>query len=370
MRLVFWQNMLAFHQAAHLRALADHGHDVLIVADEALSEDRKAMGWSPPDFGAARIVVKPSDAEILRLVQETPQDSIHIVGGYRGYRIGSIVLQHCLRLSIRAGLMSESGDPRGWKGLARRARWTTEWLQFGRKVDFVLAMGQLGVRWFRACGYSAAKILPYGYFVDLQKTLPPIASSDSSVVELIYVGQCVHRKGIDVALRALASLKGRNWRLTILGGGALLQDLQQLTCRLGVSEQVRFMPYLPHPQVLEHIAQSDLLVLPSRFDGWGVVVNEALLCGVPVICSDRCGATDLLKASWRGQVFRSESIGDLRDLLAQWIARGKRTAEETAQIRTWARCIQGSSAAGYMLQVFDHLYRGHSRPKPPWYEAE
>jgi glycosyltransferase involved in cell wall biosynthesis len=52
-------------------------------------------------------------------------------------------------------------------------------------------------------------------------------------------------------------------------------------------------------------------VLPSRFDGWGAVVNEALMVGTPVICSDRCGASDVIENGRNGYVFEADNADAL-----------------------------------------------------------
>ena len=56
-------------------------------------------------------------------------------------------------------------------------------------------------------------------------------------------------------------------------------------------------------------------MLPSRFDGWGAVVNEALMVGTPVICSDRCGASDLIENGRNGYVFEAGNARALRERL-------------------------------------------------------
>ena len=61
------------------------------------------------------------------------------------------------------------------------------------------------------------------------------------------------------------------------------------------------------------IAAADLLALPSRWDGWGLVVNEALAVGVPVIASNACGASDLIRQDVNGYVFTSEDAASLRE---------------------------------------------------------
>ena len=112
---------------------------------------------------------------------------------------------------------------------------------------------------------------------------------------------------------------------------------------------------------------TDLLLLPSRKDGWGAVVNEALMCGVPVICSDNCGAADLLREPWRGAIFKAGSVEGLRERLQEWIERGRRTEKSSARIREWSCALEGPRVARYLVDIVGHVRAGGQRPFPPWY---
>ena len=61
-------------------------------------------------------------------------------------------------------------------------------------------------------------------------------------------------------------------------------------------------------KIPEVICESDCLVLPSRYDGWGAVISEALMVGTPVICSDNCGAANVVTASNVGSVFSTNDF--------------------------------------------------------------
>jgi glycosyltransferase involved in cell wall biosynthesis len=185
-------------------------------------------------------------------------------------------------------------------------------------------------------------------------------------VTMGFVGSLIPRKGGDLLLRALAALPDRNWRLIIIGDGESRYDWERLAARGRIADRVTFTGVLPNAEAKAILGRLDLFVLPSRFDGWGVVVNEALMQGVPVLCSDRCGARDLLSESWRGEVFKADSVETLRDVLSKWILRGKRTPELTARIKNWSRCIEGESVADYFTKVLGHVYNGGPRPIAPW----
>jgi glycosyltransferase involved in cell wall biosynthesis len=151
-----------------------------------------------------------------------------------------------------------------------------------------------------------------------------------------------------------------------VGDGESRSIWERLAVDWQISDRVTFTGVLPNTEAKAVLGSLDLFVLPSRFDGWGVVVNEALMQGVPVLCSDRCGARDLLAESWRGGVFRAGSAASLAEVLATWIARGKRTTELTERIKTWSHCIDGESVAEYFAAVLRHVYNGAARPIAPW----
>jgi len=367
MRIIFWQNELAILQSAHIRSLAARpGHEVTLVAETDLYPERRALGWAVPSFGQARVLVAPDDAEIGRLVEERPSESVHIFTTIHAYRLVHRALRRAIRTEALVGIFSESGDFRGWKGLARLAVGRRNTLLYGRRIDFVVPTGQQGIRWFRRCGMAPSRTFPYGYWVE-----NPQAALDSrpdpGPVRLMFLGQLIPRKGVDLVLRALAALREQRWEFVVMGVGAQEQELRAMARRLGIARRVRFLPARPNQEAIREVARSDVFILPSRFDGWGVVVNEALMCGVPVLCSSHCGAADLIQAPWLGEVFPAYSVAGLRTVLARWIAQGKRTPEATERIRSWSDRITGASASEYLLSVIRHVSGSGPRPTPPWY---
>jgi len=374
MRIVFWQNLLAFYQAPHIQALAEMGHSVVWVSQEEVSEERRAQGWSIPNYSNMNVCLAPSDEEIKRLIQEAGPEAIHVFSGLHGFPMVTKAFHECLKTSARLGLLIENRDDRGLKGLMRLMQYRLDHLRYGKRISFILSMGYTGGHggryWYRRCGFGEEAIFPYGYFVGGPKEqIVPVADPNETV-ELLFVGQLVQRKGVDVLLKALAPHSQLKWRLRVLGDGSEKQTLMDLAKSLGIAEHVEFLPYMKNAEAMNQMAQSDLFILPSRFDGWGVVINEALLRGVPVICSDRCGAQDLLQEEWRGEVFPSESVSDLSRILEKWIRKGKNTPESAARINDWNRSISGETAAKYLCEVLANVEGKGPRPTPPWFPGQ
>jgi glycosyltransferase involved in cell wall biosynthesis len=369
MSVFFWQNILSPHQSAAIRALAGIESEVVVVATSDLTPDRKRMGWGVPDFGPARLVVSPDVEQVDALIRQAPPESVHIVAGARWTPLGNRATDQCIRLKRHLGIMSESADDRGLRGCARWLKYTVERVNTGRHFDFVLAIGQTGTHWFRRCGYPARRLFPYAYFTESPQSDEHWneQAGGRRDTNIIYLGRCIPGKGLEVLIESLGRCRDQRWTLDIIGDGPLRRTLEAQASSRSLADRVRFLSFMEHTLAMEQLSAADLLILPSDGkEGWGAVVNEALMLGIPVICSDRCGAADLLEESWRGEVFVAGSVPALTEVLRRWIARGKKTPEAAARIKHWSRCIRGESAATYLLAIMKHVYQAGNRPTAPW----
>ena len=371
MQIVFWQNMLSYHQSAYIRALSNKKNiRVMLIVQEDIPEWRKGMGWNVPDFGTAKILIRPNNLEILGILKQSEDVSVHIFSGIRAYSLVRNAFLQSLSFNTTRGILSESADLRGLKGVSRLGLGKLEAFRFHNKIDFILAMGDLGMRWFRKCGFLKNKIYPFGYFVEkIELNKNNFKQYDKSInnkFRLLFIGQLIKRKGIDILLQALSGLKEANWFLDIIGDGKERKNIENLSKILNLSRRAIFHGAKNNMETIELLKTADLLVLPSRFDGWGAVVNEALMCGVPVVCSDACGSADLIKDSFRGEIFKTGSTSDLCRILACQILRGKKTPELSSKIKSWSKKIEGENAANYLLEVIDASLNKKQKPIPPW----
>ena len=130
--------------------------------------------------------------------------------------------------------------------------------------------------------------------------------------------------------------------------------------------RVRWLGTLPLTDVPSVLAQVDLLVLPSRHDGWGAVVSEALMLGTPAISSDRCGSAVAVRASGVGGVFPMGNIEVLSQLLETALTRGPVTSSERCVLAEWAKCLGAVQGADYLERIL--LAHAQNKPLPhaPW----
>jgi len=150
------------------------------------------------------------------------------------------------------------------------------------------------------------------------------------------IARLVAKKNIAMALRAYArycaSVGTAARALHICGAGELEPSLREDARTLGIAGLI-FHGFVQAPEIARLLASSLALILPSREEQWGLVVNEALAMGVPIICSENVGARDLLvRTALNGYVFESDNP----DGLARFM---QMVAEDEVE---WRRLAEGS----------------------------
>lgn len=128
------------------------------------------------------------------------------------------------------------------------------------------------------------------YFSNLDRFSGGGGARRSSERVFLFCGSLIARKGVDLLARAFVRLAAEfpDVTLKIAGDGELRQGLAQ-TLR-SVSDRVEFTGFKDWDELPELYSSADVLCVPSRYDGWGLVVPEGLAAGLPVIGSDRMGA--------------------------------------------------------------------------------
>lgn len=117
---------------------------------------------------------------------------------------------------------------------------------------------------------------------------------------VISVGRFIYLKGFDVLLDASKRVYHPNTEYIIIGGDeeAFVKNVSP-----DIPAYVKVFPFMSKQELFQYYLASDLFVLPTRGDVWGLVVNEAMACGLPVITTNKCGAgIELIKNGVNGMV--------------------------------------------------------------------
>lgn len=139
---------------------------------------------------------------------------------------------------------------------------------------------------------------------------------------ILYVGRLSPEKGLDTLLKAFPKVMSffPGSKLVLVGSGPQLQFLRELAVALSIADSVEFLGSMDPEEIGNLYLSSTCLVLPSSSEPWGLVVNEALHQGCPVVVSDQCGCVpELVIDGITGYAFRSGVINDLSEKLIMLI---------------------------------------------------
>jgi 1,2-diacylglycerol 3-alpha-glucosyltransferase len=134
----------------------------------------------------------------------------------------------------------------------------------------------------------------------------------------LYVGRLAPEKNLEALVRTFAAARNRGAQssLVLVGDGPLRRRLERQVEEAGLGPCVRFAGLKSTAEILPYYAFAHAFVLPSRQEPWGLVVNEALAAGLPVIVSNRCGcASDLVAHGMNGFIFDADHEEELTDSL-------------------------------------------------------
>lgn len=128
---------------------------------------------------------------------------------------------------------------------------------------------------------------------------------------ILYVGQFIERKGIDTLIDAFNQIDNDNYSLVLIGAYSKHLDYYN-SLPIKNNKNIYCIDFLKKDELNKYYQQADLFVLPSREEVWGLVVNEAMSFGVPVITTNTCSAgVELIEDGVNGYLFEPENSLDL-----------------------------------------------------------
>lgn len=137
---------------------------------------------------------------------------------------------------------------------------------------------------------------------------------DKNEKVLIYSGRLVDIKNVDSVIKAISKLDKNDLTFLITGGGELEEELKKLSDSLGVKTIITGF-ISNQEELFKHYFIGDALILPSSvYEVWGLVVNEGMLCGLPVLVSNICGCSlDLVKNNKNGYIINPLELNDISE---------------------------------------------------------
>lgn len=362
MNLLFFQNCISPHQVPYIKELCHDSRvaSVHLVVPRIDYSQRADMGWNGSkltDGTQIKLHLRPTDGDVHQLF--AAGDTYAFFSGIRADADVFRWFRLSLAANVRRGIITERPNVTTLKPLLlHRLRFMLQDSRFVGSISYVFAFGDMAAAYYRSLS-KQWKVVPFGYCTSV--ACPPMAISDKPAdgrMRLLFVGTINRNKNIMAVLNALAAAAPGQVCLHVVGDGPERLKAERCAARL-LPGCVAFHGSLPMAQAHGMMHGYDALVLPSKYDGWGAVVNEALQCGLYVICSDRCGARSLITDKRLGHVFHSQK--ELQAILSETSANMQEVRGWRDYRRQWAERISGKSMARYFI---DNLCTNNNIPVP------
>ncbi|MDJ1168130.1 glycosyltransferase family 4 protein [Roseofilum sp. BLCC_M154] len=198
---------------------------------------------------------------------------------------------------------------------------------YNKIADQVLVPSTASKRFLHSLGVPEEQITITPYVVDNHYIAEIAQKSDRlklretwkippEALVAVFCAKFLPRKRPQDAIQAFAAANVPNSYLVMVGDGPLSESLRNQVKQLGIDEKVRFIGMVKYSYLPEVYAASDLLVFPSEHEPYGLPVNEAMICGIPVVVSDRIGARyDLVESNVTGLVYPCGNVDALAAIL-------------------------------------------------------
>lgn len=300
--------------------------------------------------------------EIFRKLSARQYSLLHLAGWGHWTLLLALLLGWCYRVPVF--MESDTPLPIGlplWKRVFKRLFYP---LLF-RIPTKVLPAGLRQAAYFRHYGVHSDRIVKVQMTVDVadiirrsniiseQKARPGLRRefgfSESQTV-FIYVGRLEAYKGIEIMLDAFDELVRTHPQaaLLVLGEGP---ERKRVEAAARGNESIRYVGRLEYDRVIQAYICADVAVVPSTFEPWGLVVNEAMAAGLPSITSDRVGCVDdLVKHGETGRIFSAGSRLRLKDSMQYLVEHSEKRKKMGNQAR---QLIAGWTLENWATNIVD-----------------
>lgn len=196
-------------------------------------------------------------------------------------------------------------------------------------IDFFihkyLAIGNQNKNFYLKNNVKLSKIVKVPYCVDNNFfSYKKFNKKKINIINFLFAGKLTKKKGVDILLKAFQEIAlnqkiKKKYSLTIVGNGDYYKTTK-ITVKKNNLNFIKILNFKTQKQIKNIYKKSDVLILPSRFEPWGLVINEAMNSGNAIICSDNVGsANDLVKNNVNGFIFKSESSNKLVGAIMKYI---------------------------------------------------
>lgn len=315
MNFIFFQNCISPHQIPYIKELVSFPciKEVILIVPRYDYNERQEMGWDNKNLienTGIKLLLKPNSKIIKELLNKNKL-SFLFFSGIRADKDIFTWFKISLNYDVKRYIITEPPFTFKKPLWMHYIRFFLQDYKFIKYIDGIFGIGEDAVKYYRNIS-KRWKVFPFQYVTEHNKREK---ETPTGCLKLLFVGSLCKRKNVKIVIKALKGID--DVEFTIVGDGKEMPKLKKLAERNNIP--VSFLGTKSMKEVPLIIQKHDVLVLPSLYDGWGAVVNEAMDLGLYVIVSDKCGAKMMIEQGKTGNIFVSNDVNSLKKSIVQSI---------------------------------------------------
>ena len=346
--------------------------EVMVVSFSQMDESRKHIGWETSYKRIKQLYINKNDnirQSIINIIKNSV-GAIHLLCGTRGYM--RIILEELKKWenSPKVAVIAErptkyiNANPlERFKGCIRTLYYKHDYSQFNQFVSAYFAMGLSGVAAYDSVGWSKDILFNYMY-------CPLLYSSESketnSTPKILYLGRFEKKnKGLDLLMDVFDDIDDNfNYQLDLVGGYG--KDSECVINWVSKKKNVKFIGKWDPKNICDNISKYDVCIVPSHYDGWNLMPNQAICSSIGTIITNNCGSDELIRFSGAGMV-----VEDKKDSLCnavKYVLEHKEVLDEwKSKAKEYRDKISWTTVGKYFMDVLDYVfYESKRKPVCPW----
>lgn len=226
-------------------------------------------------------------------------------------------------------------------------------------VDYIFGIGQRAIESFRHFGvFNQAYNIPYNINVERFKNSVneeyklKIQNRFLTKNDKVFITSCalIERKGVDLIINAFKKNLDPNSKLLIIGDGPLKNELELLSSS---DNRIKFLGFVAPSELPSIFSLADFFIFGSRYDGWAVVIMEAIAFNLTIISSDMVGAAqELIESNKNGILCKSGSIESFKEAVNFCISAPTEVDEMKKNMQKKISAIDSNAIADKVYQIF------------------
>jgi glycosyltransferase involved in cell wall biosynthesis len=356
------------------------GNKVSYICVHDFDEIRKLAKWNDGDFGNADVIILENyeqPDEIAFSIIDNNKESIHVFNGFRSKTLKYFKYLSCVASQPKIVMFAERPTIYGckmykfFKSIVNFYIYAYFVLRYQDKISAFCPLGQIGCKEYLKYGWDKSKMFPFMYCppIDIKHAEKKILIND--YVKFLYVGRfSAKTKGLDVLMRAIEMIdQSVQFRFDFVGGYGNLKE--KLIEWIKKNIRINYLGIWPSTEMVERMQKYDVVVVPSRFDGWNLLTNESIMAGLGTIVTDQAVSHELIYESKSGLVVKAGNAAELKNAIEFAAKNPKLVANWKNLALEYANKISPETVGKYFIKIIEYAcLSSKERPACPWIEEK